>query len=347
MKIEIGESFCYSYLRHVKQCWLVQTNWKASEQWIAQTSDDEIESMFQSMKQRFDGDGDVFKQTNIATQFMKQGEIDVVGIDQKGNIHAMDVAFHEFGLNYNGGVANNVLKKMLRAHLLLDSYISTEAKYHIYFVSPKVNPKDRQQLEDVFKALREEYSETEWHLTINDDFTKMMQETLARATSVADTSELFVRASKLLNITGTQKPNVVNAQTKTQTRKSSETEAKIQPIVEGLMQTLLKDHPTLLDEEDIQNLMDADYCKKELGLRIGNFSLLRTDRSEKYRVRYWKDLYAGKFYVCSQWGKPNHTHNAKSLLRFAQDVATKRPNNPGTSALNEHMKALSDYINSQ
>ncbi len=31
MKIEVGESLCYSYLRHVKQCPIVQTNWKASE----------------------------------------------------------------------------------------------------------------------------------------------------------------------------------------------------------------------------------------------------------------------------------------------------------------------------
>ena len=30
MKIEIGESLCYSYLRHVKRCWLVQSNWKVS-----------------------------------------------------------------------------------------------------------------------------------------------------------------------------------------------------------------------------------------------------------------------------------------------------------------------------
>ena len=28
MKIEIGESLIYSWLRHEKQCQLVQTNWK-------------------------------------------------------------------------------------------------------------------------------------------------------------------------------------------------------------------------------------------------------------------------------------------------------------------------------
>ena len=31
MKIEMGESLFYSWLRHVKECQIVQTNWKVSE----------------------------------------------------------------------------------------------------------------------------------------------------------------------------------------------------------------------------------------------------------------------------------------------------------------------------
>ena len=33
MKIEMGESLFYSWLRHIKGCQVVQTNWKASPQW--------------------------------------------------------------------------------------------------------------------------------------------------------------------------------------------------------------------------------------------------------------------------------------------------------------------------
>lgn len=36
MKIEIGESLFYSWLRHVKECQLVQMNWKASPEWQLQ-----------------------------------------------------------------------------------------------------------------------------------------------------------------------------------------------------------------------------------------------------------------------------------------------------------------------
>ena len=93
MKIEIGESLCYSYLRHVKRCWLVQTNWKSSEHWTKRKTDAELEDLFQQMRQRFDRDGKVFKQTDSVGQFIQQGEIDVLGIDQDGDIHAVDVAF--------------------------------------------------------------------------------------------------------------------------------------------------------------------------------------------------------------------------------------------------------------
>ena len=61
MKIEIGESLGYSYLRHVKGCWLVQTNWKASDNWNRLLGDDELELAFQEMREDFDQDGSILK----------------------------------------------------------------------------------------------------------------------------------------------------------------------------------------------------------------------------------------------------------------------------------------------
>ena len=57
MKIEIGESLGYSYLRHVKQCWLVQANWKVSEHWGKRQSDDTLESAFLARIHRKDAWG--------------------------------------------------------------------------------------------------------------------------------------------------------------------------------------------------------------------------------------------------------------------------------------------------
>ena len=39
MKIEMGESLFYSWLRHVKECQIVQTNWKVSSQWQLSNSE--------------------------------------------------------------------------------------------------------------------------------------------------------------------------------------------------------------------------------------------------------------------------------------------------------------------
>ena len=204
MKIEIGESLCYSYLRHVKRCWLVQANWKTSEHWDKKKSPSNLQSLFESMRKRFDPDGRVFKQNTDARQFLKQGEIDVVGVDQDGNVHAMEIAFHEAGLHYGGGVEDTtrrVLKKLLRAVLILKVYYPTKKELHLYFASPKVHEKVQWSLKEAFAKLKKGYPKITWHLLINDDFNKdVVCPTLEKTRTVADTSELFARAAKLLEL---------------------------------------------------------------------------------------------------------------------------------------------------
>lgn len=83
MKIEIGESLACSWLRHVRQCWLVQANWKFSEHWEKCVTEAELEELFNVMKAHFDRGGGVFKKTKDINQFLKQGEIDAVGVDHE------------------------------------------------------------------------------------------------------------------------------------------------------------------------------------------------------------------------------------------------------------------------
>jgi hypothetical protein len=102
MKVEIGESLGYSYLRHVKLCWLVQANWKASEHWHKRLTDDELEQEFGSMRAKLESHDSAFKgslkETKTCSQFLKQAEIDVVGVRLDGSVYAVEVAFHEGGL---------------------------------------------------------------------------------------------------------------------------------------------------------------------------------------------------------------------------------------------------------
>ena len=343
MKIEMLESLGSSYLRHVKQCWLVQANWKTSEHWTKLMDDVELEDLFRAMKQRFDPEGNVFKKTKNASQFLQQGEIDVLGVDQEGDVYAVETAFHEAGLNYGGGADIRVLKKLLRTMMILKAYHRTEIQIHICFASPKVHVGVQQPLEAVFADLRAEYPEIEWDLLTNEAFAdRMLWPTLEKAGEVADTSELFIRAKKLLDLAdrprkqdGPPPPN-------------GDPIPEIQPLVRNLMETLLVDHPSLLNGADLHNLMDNEYCRNRLGLQIGNFPLLRREadgrKSPDGRDRYWVRLYAGRFYACSQWWRAHHLSNAESLLQFVEELAIRRPGHLGMPALERSRNALRAYV---
>ena len=119
-----------------------------------------------------------------------------------------------------------------------------------------------------------------------------------------------------------------------------------QGVVEGLMRTLLEDHPSLLRERDVAHLMDAEYCKGALGLNIASFALLRprdAGHMVQGHARYWKHIYANKFYVCSQWWKDHHPANAAALSAFAAGIASRNAGHPGTPALHRHIAALDRY----
>lgn len=337
MKIDVCESLACSYLRHVKRCWIVQANWKAPGDW-GRHQDAEL---FSEMKQRF-GDR-VFKNTKDVGQFFKQGEIDVVGVDQKGSVHAIEVAFHEDGLNYED-TEKRVLKKMLRTRFILRTYHSSQIRIHIYFLSPKVRPNVQQSLETTFAALQSEYADVEWHLLTNDDFVEsIVKPTIDNASTVADSSELFVRSAKLLKIAGYRLTTpLVTAAQPTPTRPGSEVQVQsLVPIVQGLMQTLLVDHPSLLSDAEKISLTDNAHCKEKLGLRIG-FGLIRKTgcgREIKGYPRYWAKPY-GDFYVCSQWSR-SHCYNARSLLNFVEDLIRRNPKHENT--LRPHAQAFHAY----
>ena len=364
MKIEIGESLGYSYLRHVKGCWLVQTNWKPSEHWTKCQTDKALEQEFQKMRQQFDPDGRVFKGTKDSNQFLKQAEIDVVGVGQDGGVHAMEVAFHEAGLNYLGGANVRVLKKLLRTKLVLDAYHPPDTKRDIYFVSPKVYLGVQQPLADIITRLQEAYPAEaypaiEWHLVTNERFTsELLEPTLKKAKTVSDTTELFVRSAKLLELTENNRPSGTSLssqripeRSKTPIepqRPNGKPKARgFQDIVRGLMQCVLEDYPSTLSEGLKMSLLDDSYCRDNMGLHLGGFALLR--RQEEGRMvsghsRYWSRVYAGEYYVTNNWWSQYHTQNAESLLRFVENLIERRPGFPEVDSLDAHRAALRDYL---
>lgn len=158
MKIEMGESLFYSWLRHVKECQIVQTNWKISPKWEIKFSD-ELENIMSKTDELFSSKYGykIYKQNTSLKQLLQQAECDALGVcvrDGVSEIYTVDVAFHESGLNYGGldETVARVVKKCTRAAMCIYGYFGVK-KANIIFASPKINKQILYALQPCFIAL--------------------------------------------------------------------------------------------------------------------------------------------------------------------------------------------------
>ncbi len=216
MKIEIGESLALSYLKHVKNCVIYQTNWKSSSRW-KKCNEAKLATIFEKIRgaETFRG---ILKQSNL-DQFLKQAEIDAIGIDQTGKIYAIDIAYHGNGLGY-GSIEESkarIMKKLVRSYLSILCYFSSpssfpdpspeEERCEIIFASPKVTGGREESIREYFNELKAllgaELKEDKVVLKYvsNDEFKEqILDPTIEAGEEDADTNELFLRSYKLLNL---------------------------------------------------------------------------------------------------------------------------------------------------
>ena len=208
MKIEIGESLMYSWLRHVEKCELVQTNWKSSPSWTIQNTTD-LQTLMDEVDDLFKNKWNYFlfkngKKTATLKSVMKQVEIDVIGMHWSGlveKLFTVDVAFHESGVGYKQPV-EKILAKCVRAAMCAYSYWNKK-EAEIIFAAPKIHNKDMALLKQCIKDLQSctnslGYS-FNFKLIVNEDFfTQVLDPVVSICDKIADTNELFVRSCKML-----------------------------------------------------------------------------------------------------------------------------------------------------
>ena len=233
MKIEIGESLFYSWLRHVKECQIVQTNWKISPKWEIKFSD-ELENIMLKTDEFFSNKYGykIYKQNTSLNQLLQQAECDALGVcmsDGVSEIYAVDVAFHESGLNYGGldETVARVVKKCVRTAMCIYGYFGVK-KANIIFASPKVGPTvnsdicntlkfnqskadnkeiNKSELNDFEKLKRflndniEFKNKVRFIYISNEEFKKgFLYNTIEASESDSDTNELFMRSYKLFQL---------------------------------------------------------------------------------------------------------------------------------------------------
>ena len=329
MKIELGESLVYSWMRHVKGCQIVQTNWKMSPVWSLKNMD-VLTGCYKLIQQKWPEIFDGEKKPGLET-FLKQAEVDVfgAGVDADGNTYycAADVAFHEGGLLYDSGGKNDnlsrVTKKLIRTALGLSACVGTDTA-DVMFMAPKVQPKDVELLlrrvEEVQEFMDSFGFKFRFQLLYNDVFATQVYnpiEAMIEDGTVKDSGELFVRALQLRKLCCMTKPVPVATVDSISDGNSTisgagDFKVKIGQYAKGIFIDLLVSGK--LTDEQIKSLRSKLYCSKHMGISLPILVDMRYDKYDA--IRYYKDVVMGHYLICSQWvEKLGHRRKLDNWLR--------------------------------
>lgn len=340
MKIEMGESLFYSWLRHVKECQIVQTNWKTSQKWTLLHEDELNEIMSVTEAYFSDKYGySVYKQTNSVSQLLQQAECDAIGIclhDGKTEIHAVDVAFHESGLQYGGRETTvaKIVRKCIRTAMCIYGYLDSK-EAEIIFASPKIGKRLQEDLEPCMEEAQKLLEDMGFSFTFrligNEEFySKVLQPILLSSDSIADTNELFMRSYQLLQMFPAEQENAEVFETNTMQKSNKETtegpsenmaayeEMKVGKLVNICVRQCLVSGMVTPDE--IEQLQNREYSKKIL--HQVSFPVLVKRTGEYDLNRYYKDplkVNGVEYMLCNMWSEREKVY----VLQWLQEHTTK------------------------
>lgn len=314
MKIEMGESLLYSWLRHVKECQIVQTNWKGSNQWELK-HEEEIEELSKRIDEHFNNNYGyvIYKKSSSLSQVIRQTECDVLGINlcaDRNEFYGIEVAFHENGLNYGirEETVEKVISKMVRIALCIYGYMDSKDA-NIIFASPKINEKTLNDiilgindLNNLFRLYGYEFC---FRVVANEQFDEtIMQPILIASNGVADTSELFIRSYQMFkmfdNTPHKEKKNYSNKTVENKVvGKETHKELKVGQLARFVLGPMLE--KGMANELEIKWMQEAEYCKETFGLQYP--LLIKTNADKKESRYYATPLYINgeRYRMCSEW----------------------------------------------
>lgn len=336
MKIEMGESLFYSWLRHVKECQLVQMNWKVSSHWNLK-HENELQEILDQHTMHFEEKWGykIFKKNASLSQIIQQAECDVIGIsiqDGEPHYYAVDVAFHEAGLCY-GSKDETVMKaisKCIRTAICLYGYVGTKSA-EVIFASPKINSAIMQGLVPCIDEISQLFDKMgfnfRFRIIANAEFnSSVLQPILMASNGIADTTELFVRSYQMYKMFAADSENTVTTvpaqraevkRTSEYAAEDSYKEFKVGKLAQVVLGRMLEEGKA--SPEEIQFMQTEDYSKQFFGL---NYPLLvRLDRGYD-SVRYYSKpltIDGVSYKMCSQWFETPANNDRPFLLKWIQE----------------------------
>lgn len=336
MKIEMGESLLYSWLRHVKECQIVQTNWKVSPQWNP-LHREELQDMMTATDRHFKArfGFEIFKQNSLA-QLLAQAEVDVLGVHFDENafyVYAIDVAFHEAGLVYGSKeeTAARVIKKCIRAAMcIFDCFGKKEGE--IIFASPKVHRATMDLLQpaisELYAFLAEYGYSFVFRLIVNEEFgSSILDPILIASQNVSDTSELFMRSYQLYQLFADK--NATTPMNSNMTKRERVTERQLLPVsddalrelkVGKIAQVVLRKmlESGAVSPNEVQQMQTREYSKAIFDIQ---YPLLVRANTDFDWARYYSaplTIRGETYYLCSQWFEVPANNDRPHLLNWLE-----------------------------
>lgn len=337
MKIEMGESLIYSWLRHVKECQIVQTNWKSSPMWEF-NHETEIESMLSELDSYFSTQYgyNVFKKSVSLSQIMQQGECDVLGINLVNNnsneinynYYAVEVAYHHEGLQYGSKVETvlKVVAKCIRAVFSLYGFFGAK-QGQIIFASPKIGKTKYDAMMPLISYVDSYFKSKGFGFDIriicNDEFnTSIIEPVIMVSKTVADTGELFLRSYQLIDMFSdiapksgkvSKKSSSSSKKTASATTTSPYDELKVGKIAQSMLKNVLESGK--ISSSVITMLQNEDYSKAIFGIK---YPLLVLDRNAINKDRYYAatiKISRTEYYMCNDW----YDKNRDALIKWIEE----------------------------
>lgn len=326
MKIEMAESLCESWLRHVKCCQIVQTNWRNSPKWDSYNDGDyqeKVERLFEKVSEHYKlkhpDFEHVFKKNSLQT-LLKQSECDNFGIhieEGKLTAYGIDVVFHRNGAIYSGDMRSDiprVIKKCVRTAMCILLYTGI-SEGEIIFASPVMMSTHYDKLMSAIDELKDIMQERGFNFVVrlvaNKDFNDEIAEPVAKISrDINDDNELFLRSLQLAEISnsyrhGVPKQNYSNMPNAPDIDLEEIDECMTDEIVlikdkefslyrksDEKIQDFVRDifkrllEMNAIPESELKNLHDKEYCKKTFDLNFALFVDSEAERTVKGRARY-------------------------------------------------------------
>ncbi|MDE6725313.1 MAG: hypothetical protein K2J79_06880, partial [Ruminiclostridium sp.] len=324
MKIEMCESLFYSWLRHVKGCQLVQTNWKPSPQWTVENREKVEEPMRET---------DVYFQSKYGytafngcslSQLMSQAKPTLVGIslnDGQAKVYSVETAVLKAELNGKTINTAKTIKKWVSSVLNIVGCFNTMQGEFI-LPAPTANSRLLNDLnicaDEINKLLAKNGLNFSLCVIAEEEFkSEVLSSVFEISETVNDTAELFLQSLQLINgFICSDKTNDDPITSKTTIDNDEYVNYKVGQIANRVLRMMLQNNAASAVEVGL--MQNKDYSKTNFGI---DFPLLVRYDGNYDRSRYYKTplyIYGKKYMLCSQWFEQTSNNDREPLLMWIE-----------------------------